>query len=338
MKYKPVHRRNFLQKNAKRISCALCLAIFLVACDQDPYTLAVSDSKRDVAIQRFDTAFFKTDSAALPAKLPALMKHFPPFFEQNKQVYYWQRQLVDPLQQELYKEVQSVFPDLEPLQEQLNAAMDYYYYYFQNADTVRFYTYVSRLDFDYPVLYARGYCFIALDLYLGQDAAPYQGRPRYLNFQRQPEFLLRDVMAAILEPQLPSRSGQSTLLEDMVYYGKWLHLLRRVLPHEAAATLMKYSPEDWRFCQEQEREMWAYFVENQLLYRSDEELKRRFILEAPFSKFRTPRDRQTPGRVGRWLGWQMVEQFARKGSSLKPVEEVLRTDARELLRASGYRP
>lgn len=329
----------FLQKNAKKaIYLAIAFLIFS-ACEQNPYTIDVSHIEVETRFQRFDRAFFSIDSAQLREELPRLQKQFPPFFMQNKSPVFWQEQHQDALQRQLYRKVEQKFGAMEPWQAELDAAMQHYYHYFGTSDTIAFYTYISNLDFDFPVLYAQNYCFAGLDLYLGADAEFYEGRPRYLNFKRQPQFLVRDCMAALVAPKLNAEAKQGTLLQNMIYYGKILHTLRRLMPHHPPHQLIQYTKEDWQFCRENEKKVWAYFVENQLLFNATENVKRNFIREAPFSKFRTRKDRETPGRIGRWIGWQIVEAYAQNGGELRPLQEILaEEDARKILKLSGYKP
>jgi hypothetical protein len=72
---------------------------------------------------------------------------------------------------------------------------------------------------------------------------------------------------------------------------------------------MGYKPEQITWCQENESYMWRYFIEKKLLYDTDQKLIPRFINPAPFSKFYLEIDNESPGRVGAWIGWQMVRSF-----------------------------
>lgn len=333
------HYFNFLQKNAKYAIYAVSILWFFSACQQNPYEIDVSPIEIETHFQRFDQAFFSLDSAELPQELPRLQRQFPPFFRQQQSPAFWQKQHSDALQRELYRKVQKKYANMERYQVELNAAMQHYYHYFGTDDTIAFYTYISNLDYDYPVLYAQNYCFVALDMYLGKDATYYEGRPRYLNFKRQPQFLIRDCIEALLEPQLNHKAKQGTLLQNMIYYGKILHAMQRLMPQHPPHQLIQYTERDWQFCLEKEKTIWSYFVENQLLFNATENVKRNFIREAPFSKFRTRNDRETPGRIGRWIGWQIVEAYAQSSGELRPLQEILaEEDARKILKLSGYKP
>ena len=62
----------------------------------------------------------------------------------------------------------------------------------------------------------------------------------------------------------------------------------------------------------------------------------RFINLAPFSKFYLEIDNESPGRVGAWIGWQIVRSFAKNNDV--PIEELLKMNAKEIFEKSKYKP
>ena len=101
--------------------------------------------------------------------------------------------------------------------------------------------------------------------------------------------------------------------------------------------LLGYTPEelDWAFANEEQ--IWRYFIENELLYSTNAALDARFLDPAPFSKFRLALDNQSPGRLGRFLGWQILRAFVSKNETLT-LQEVLDFPADEILKQSNYKP
>ena len=82
--------------------------------------------------------------------------------------------------------------------------------------------------------------------------------------------------------------------------------------------------------------MWEYFVSNKLLYSSDSKLPNRFINLAPFSKFYLEIDNETPGRVGQWVGWQIVRSYMQNNEV--SVIQLLKADPTEIFEKSKYKP
>jgi len=73
-----------------------------------------------------------------------------------------------------------------------------------------------------------------------------------------------------------------------------------------------------------------------LLYSTDHQLGPRFLDPAPFSKFRLELDNESPGRLGRYMGWQIVRAFMAR-NNLSP-QQLLELPAEEVFRRSNYKP
>jgi uncharacterized protein YjaZ len=95
-------------------------------------------------------------------------------------------------------------------------------------------------------------------------------------------------------------------------------------------------PEQITWCQENESYIWRYFIEKELLYSTDSKLPNRFTNMAPFSKFYLEIDNESPGRVGQWIGWQIVRSFMQNNKV--SMQEMIKMDAKELFEKSKYKP
>jgi uncharacterized protein YjaZ len=82
--------------------------------------------------------------------------------------------------------------------------------------------------------------------------------------------------------------------------------------------------------------MWRYFIEKELLYSDDQKLIPRFINMAPFSKFYLEIDNDTPGRVGAWIGWQIVRSYMENNKV--SLQQLLNSNAKEIFEKSKYKP
>jgi uncharacterized protein YjaZ len=82
--------------------------------------------------------------------------------------------------------------------------------------------------------------------------------------------------------------------------------------------------------------MWRYFIEKELLYSTDPKLGARFINPAPFSKFYLEIDNESPGMLGRYLGWKIVRAYMEKNDT--DVQRLMITDAEEIFTNSKYKP
>ena len=126
------------------------------------------------------------------------------------------------------------------------------------------------------------------------------------------------------------------MLSQMVYYGKELYLKDLLIPNYTDAEKIGFKPEQIAWCAENESYMWQYFIQGQMLYSSDSKLPNRFINPAPFSKFYLEIDNESPGRVGQWMGWQIVRSFMENNDI--SVSDMLKLDAKSLFERSKYKP
>jgi len=115
-----------------------------------------------------------------------------------------------------------------------------------------------------------------------------------------------------------------------------LYLKDVLLPDYTDADKMGYKEDQITWCQENEGYIWRYFIENKMLYDTDQKLIPRFINPAPFSKFYLEIDNDSPGRVGAWIGWQIVRSYMENNEV--SVSQLLKTDAKELFEKSRYKP
>ena len=74
--------------------------------------------------------------------------------------------------------------------------------------------------------------------------------------------------------------------------------------------------------------IWAYFVSNDMLFSTDKSLSKRFIETAPFSKFYMDLDSQSPGSVGKLMGYNIVTAYMDRNKS--NLQEMLQLDAETL--------
>ena len=124
-----------------------------------------------------------------------------------------------------------------------------------------------------------------------------------------------------------------TLLSAMINEGKILYALSVLLPQKDRDDLIGYTTTQSAWCKENEKEIWKSIVKQNYLFSTDNMVITRFINDAAYT---APISQLAPGRVGCWIGWQIVEKYAkRKGVSL---QEAVNTDAQVILKESKYNP
>jgi len=176
---------------------------------------------------------------------------------------------------------------------------------------------------------------ISLDLYLGADHPFYADIYQYQRQSLTERNMMPDVATAFLETKIPP-ANDNMFISGMIYYGKQLYMKDLLLPQYEDFEKIGYTPEQLAWCEEFESYIWRYFIENKLLYDTDSKLPARFISPAPFSKFYLEIDNDSPGRVGQWVGWQIVRSFMANNDI--SIQDMLKMDAREIFERSRYKP
>jgi gliding motility-associated lipoprotein GldB len=315
----------------RRIILVFALIFAFVSCDKKTKVeKTVEEIPVELKVERFDKLFFETS----PKDLDKLKKEFPYFFSNGTPNSVWLEKMQNPLWRELYVEVQKKYSNFEPVKNELTTLFKHIKYYFPKTKTPKVITVISEMDYNNKVIYADSLVIISLELYLGKEHKFYQF-PNYLKQNFEQEQILPDVVS-IFSTQKIALVTEKSFLNQMIYFGKQLYLKDVLLPDYTDADKMGYTPEQIKWCKENESYMWRYFLENEMLYSDDEKLNNRFINPAPFSKFYLEIDNESPGRVGAWVGWQMVRSFMENNEV--PLQEMLKMDGKELFKKSKYKP
>ena len=97
--------------------------------------------------------------------------------------------------------------------------------------------------------------------------------------------------------------------------------------------LIGYTPAQLQWNEEHEPRIWKYMVEQNHLYEQNNLTINKYINDAPYTLTLSP---DSPGRVGAWMGWQIVSAYMEKNQV--PMIELFRTDSQKILKESGYNP
>lgn len=315
----------------KKSFILLLFIIIFSACDKkSKIEKAVEEIPVEMKVIRFEKAFYGSS----PKQLPELKEQFPFFFPHGDNKV-WIDKMQDPLWKEVYGEVEKKYPDFGPQTEGIEELFKHIKYYFPNTKVPVLYTIIGQMDYSTKVLYAKDTLIISLELYLGKDHKYYANEfPAYLRQEFEEKQLLPDIVSAFLAGKIAPPDNR--FISQMIYAGKELYLKDLLLPAYDDASKIGYTPQQLAWSKSNESYIWRYFIEGDLLYSSDQKLGERFISPAPFSKFYLEIDNESPGRVGTWIGWQIVRAYMENNDV--PLEQLLKADAKEIFEKSRYKP
>ena len=281
-------------------------------------------------VDRFDQAFFE----AKPNELANLKAEYPFFFPEGTPDAVWIDKMQNKDWRALYAEVQKKFPDFNKQTTEIEDLFKHFKYYFPETVMPKIYTVIAEMDYHNKAIYADDKLIIALELYLGKSHQFYTF-PEYLKQNFEERQMMPDIVSSFAVRKIPPPT-EKTLLANMIYYGKELYMKDIMLPDYTDAEKMGYTPEQITWSQENESYIWRYFIEENLLFSTDAKLENRFVNMAPFSKFYLEIDNESPGRIGQWIGWQIVRSFMENNEV--SLQEMLKMDAKQIFERSKYKP
>lgn len=308
-----------------------CLLFFGCKKEKDSIVAEIENIPINFELHRFDRDFAQTG----PANLDQIKQKYPAFFPEQFDDAFWIEKMTDTLQIELEAETLKTFPNDRDLENILVPLFKHIKYYFPKFEEPVVVTVTSDVDYREKVILADTLLILELDTYLGEGHEFYRGIERYFAKNMRPSQIAPDVAEAYAKEYVKG-PRKNRLLDLMIYYGKRLYLKDIWLPDLSNAEKIGYTEEEYQWAEENEIYMWQYFIENELLYSSDSRLPARFINPAPFSKFYLEIDNESPGMLGRYLGWKIVKSYMKNNPV--DVRELMHIDAEELFKKSKYKP
>ena len=315
-----------------RIYLALLTTILFFGCAKDTgIEKNINAVPITVEILRFDKLF----GTAHLNDLPNLKRSYPVFFPKQFHDTIWEMKMNDSLTQQLYVEVMKKYWSERKLKADLEGLFKHIKYYFSNFKTPNVVTANSDVDYRNKIFIADNMLVISLDNYLGSDHFFYEGIPSYVVENMKESQIISDVASIYSQMYVPKIQSR-IFLAQMIYYGRILYLKDLWLPNASDEVKIGYSQEKLKWIQENETEVWRNFVENEYLYSTNPKLITRFIDPAPFSKFYLEIDNDSPGMVGRFIGWQIVKSYMDKNNV--GLDKLLTISEEEIFKKSKYKP
>ena len=115
-----------------------------------------------------------------------------------------------------------------------------------------------------------------------------------------------------------------------------MYFVKCMLPETPDTVLWGYTARQLEFCEKSEGEFWKYFVStDNTLFSSDYMTIKRFIDDGPFTPVFT---KESPGKIGQWIGFRIVESFMKKNPTVTLEELFAIESAQEIMRKSKYNP
>lgn len=339
----------------KGLFYTIIVCVVLASCRQNEHVPDVSDIPVDVHIRRFEQDLFAIDTNNMEAGLAQLQTKYPVFSQiylnqilrsndkrvaPKGQADFIKGFLYFPPVHNLYDTTQLVFKDLRPIQRDFKQAFQFFKYYFPNQPTPDVTTFTSQYDIAAFIYGDSNSLAVGLDFFLGDDYPYQQYNPGNSNFSAYltRTFNKEHLVSKTLQPLVEDLVGPPTgnrLLDLMVNNGKKLYILDHLLPYTPDSVKLEITSDQVKWVNDNELEMWAYFLKENLFYSSDYSNIRKFVEYSPNSPGMPP---EAPGRTANWVGWQIVQAYMKRFPETTMEQLIAIKDAQKILDESKYKP
>ena len=292
--------------------------------------------KAEIKIQRYDKTLFSEDLTR--ERLSVLQKQFPLFLGDHPmdttQIEQIKAYVADPFLLKLFQETERIYPDVRIQEKEISEIFHYVKYYYPGFEYPEVYTYISGSDD--AVFYQDNVVIIGIDRFLGSGFELYQSAriPRYKQRFMKPDFMGRAVSYSLAKHYVPPISPNAKLIEQMIYEAKLLYFIKSMNPDMSIEVLLSQTPENTKWLQNKEADIWRYYIENELLYKSDYLDYNKFIGDGPFTSVLGD---DSAARTGIYLGYQIVSAYMKKNDD-SFLELMNNINAQQILQQSGYKP
>lgn len=330
----------------------LALALMLqFGCDRNRWEVNTSSSELSIEVKRFERDLFERTANASITKeeREKLKQDYPqllPLYFQGimqfgglREEQTWQGLIQFTSNEDiksLYQAVEKEFPEnsLDEESALLTKGFIRYQHFFPNRLIPQAATMISA--FNYSIAADDSLLVIGLDNYLGEEFKVYAktGIPKYKFKQFDRKYLVSDALKAWFTTEFEEEGGKN-MLDQMIFQGKILYLLNAFLPEIDQSVFFNYTPEELAWCEENESQIWFHFVDMDLLYTIENFQLRKYMGDAPFiSGF----PEGSPGRVGQWVGFQLVSAYMENNKNKSLHDLMQLRDANKILQQSNYKP
>ncbi|MHA6249799.1 gliding motility lipoprotein GldB [Pontibacter sp. CAU 1760] len=236
----------------------------------------------------------------------------------------------------LVQQAEKRFGNMAEEQQQLETAfkvVKHHYPAFEAPQVKTFVTGLGSLGNDIYV--SDSLLVFGLDYFIGESASYRPQVYEYIQNRYEREKMVPAAMLLLSDRFNKTNPADRTLLAEMLNIGKAYYFVQTVMPCIADSAIISYSAQQVADVNRNEGRIWAHFIEKSLLYEKAPFVVNKYIGERP----NTPEiDGTAPGRIGAWVGWQIVRKYMERNPQVTLPELMAETDYRKIFTESKYKP
>ena len=353
---KVIQRQNlksFWQRNIFLIA-AMVFLLSQSSCGEKEQTPDVSGIKVSLQTRRLDVDFARIDTSHIAEGLQQLKDKYPDFLgfyldtlmgfnvhgdfsAGNPGIGNLRTFLSHKDYRGLFDTVARHFPDTKSLDADLTKGFQYLKYYYPQYKIPKVVYFTSGLNNWSAITYGDDIVGVGLDMYLGANYPFYQsvGIPDYTARNLVPQSVPVNVFRSVYTDQHPFIAENRTLLDMMVQRGKEQYFLSKIIPFVPDSVRFGFTGAQMQWCKENEAAIYNFFVKGNYLYETNWQKILRYVNDGPEA---TGMPKESPGNVGTFLGFRIIQAFAKQHPGMKMDDLFAVTDAQQVLQDSKYKP
>lgn len=323
----------------------LILTITQVGCKQNRTYELSENAETQIKIHRFDKALLAITPENALQSTENLFETYPKFMEvfalevmnENPKdkaavALLIKNYMTDSTFTQVNHDVRKTFDNVETIEQNLSLAFSKMKNAIPNFKIPEIYFFIS--GFNQSLLFGDGFVGIGIDMYLGSEYPAYaEIAYDYMTYNMNAESIPIDIVSALLFNQFPLIANNNRLLENMLYRAKMLYFTSIFLPNYEPYQIMGYSKYQWEWARKYENDIWLSLLDQKHLYSTDNMLIRKYLNDAPFT---SPVSQESPGRLGTWVGWQIIRAYMNKNKKVTLQQLMNETNYQKILNESGY--
>ncbi|WP_461490399.1 gliding motility lipoprotein GldB [Pontibacter sp. HJ8] len=239
----------------------------------------------------------------------------------------------NPELKKLAGEAEQKFGNMEQEQQLLENAFKGVKYYYPEFQVPQVKTFVSGLNQD--LLVSDSLLVLGLDFFIGKDASFRPDTYEYILKRYERPNMVPAAMLLLSNRFNKVSFLDRNLLAEMINTGKAYYFVQSIMPCTPDSLIIGFSGQQLADIHHNEGRIWGHFVEQSLLYEKSPFVVNKYIGERP----NTPEvDPKAPGRLGTWVGWQIVRKYMQRHPEVTLQELMANEDYQKIFTNSKYKP
>lgn len=352
--FKPIVIRFYLIRAMKKLATYLIIAFVTVGCSSKKKIPDVSNIQVELKTIRFEKDFFAIDTINMDKGLQALFINHKGFTQdflynilgivQNPDSVMSNSKQFIATYRSIYSASIKPFQDFTPIENEVKRGLQFVNYYFPKYPLPKkIITFIGPLNSYAGIITPDNSLAVGLQLYLGKNYTVYQSEevlnmyPSYVSRKFESPYISVNCIKNVIDDiftlnQPPKKSTQ--LIEKMIDEGKRLYVLDALLPYTADSLKSGYTQQQIDNSIASEKNIWAFFVENDLLYQTDPTVISPYVNDGPNT---AELGDKSPGNIGQFVGYQIVKKWMEKNDKIG-LDKLIQKPSKQLFEEAKYRP